>query len=127
MFDLVTDTNSLSLIREFYEADRYVTAICHGTVALVNATLADGSKLIAGEKVTGFSNAEEVAANIRDDMPFHLEDALNEASGGLYEKAKEDWGSHIVVSATKKLITGQNPGSGRVLGEALLKKMQAGV
>jgi putative intracellular protease/amidase len=91
MFDLVDSEVSIQLIREFYEADKYVTAVCHGAAALVNATLSDGSYLIAGEAVTGFSDAEEVWANRPKDMPFHLEEALDKSSGGHYEKAEEAW------------------------------------
>ncbi|KAN0098252.1 ThiJ/PfpI family protein [Hyaloscypha variabilis] len=126
MFDLVDNEVSLKLIREFHEAGRVVSAVCHGSAALVNATLADGTKLIAGEGVTGFSNEEEVIARRPQDMPFSLEDALNEGSGGNYSKAKEPWAPHVVTSAlkTKKLLTGQNPASAKGFGEELLKFLQ---
>ena len=123
MFDLVDSEVSIQLIREFYEADKYVTAVCHGAAALVNATLSDGSYLIAGEAVTGFSDAEEVWANRPRDMPFHLEEALDKSSGGHYEKAEEAWAPKVIVSKTKKLITGQNPASAKGLAEELLKKL----
>jgi len=122
MFDLVDFKPSIDLIREFYTADKYVTTVCHGSAALVNVTEADGSVLIAGERVTGFSNAEEVAFGATN-MPFHLEDALNKKSGGLYEKNPEAWQPWVIVSSTKKLITGQNPASAKGLAEALLKKL----
>jgi len=121
MFDLVNNEVSLKLIREFYESDRIVSAVCHGAAALLNATLADGSRLIAGEEVTGFSNAEEIAVDREKDMPFHLEDALDRASGGHYVKAGEAWSPRITVSSTKKLLMGQNPGSAYPLAVALLK------
>jgi putative intracellular protease/amidase len=125
MMDLVDDKNSIKLIREFYEASLYVVAVCHGAAALVNVKLADGSYLIAGERVTGFSDAEEVVANRPQDMPFHLQDALNKSSGGHYEKSSEAWAPHVIVSSTKKLMTGQNPASAKGLAEELLKKLQA--
>ena len=59
MFDLAVDTQSQQLIREFYEAGKIVSAVCHGPAALVNVKLSDGSHLISGEPLTGFSNAEE--------------------------------------------------------------------
>ena len=34
-------------------------ALCHGPAALVDMTLSDGSYLIAGKQVTGFTNGEE--------------------------------------------------------------------
>jgi putative intracellular protease/amidase len=124
MFDLVDDPISIKLIREFYEASRYVTLVCHGTAAILNVKLADGSLLIKGERVTGFSNQEEEEVGIANEMPFHLENALNEGSGGLYEKAATTWAPHVVVSPTKKLLFGQNPASSEPLALALLKKLQ---
>jgi putative intracellular protease/amidase len=125
MFDLVENPVSTQLIREFYEADRIVTAVCHGSAALLNATLADGSKFIAGKKLTGFSNAEEIAVDRQKDMPFHLETALDNASEGCYAKAAEAWAPLVVVSEDKKFMTGQNPASAQGLAEALLKVIKS--
>jgi len=125
MFDLVNDETSIKLLREFHDKSKYVVAVCHGSAALINVKLADGTNLIAGEKVTGFSDAEEVIANRPKDMPFHLEDSLNVASNGGYEKAAEAWAPKVLVSSTKKLMTGQNPASAHPLAIELLKKLQA--
>ncbi|KAL2062034.1 hypothetical protein VTL71DRAFT_6300 [Oculimacula yallundae] len=125
MFDLSDNAVSAKLIKEFYEADRIVSAVCHGAAALLKASLSDGTLLIAGERITGFSGDEEVAVDRQKDMPFHLQDALNEASGGLYEKAAEAWGPHVVVSTTKRLLTGQNPASAKPFAEEVLKKIHA--
>ncbi|TVY81663.1 Glutamine amidotransferase-like class 1 domain-containing protein [Lachnellula suecica] len=125
MFDLVNDADSIKLIREFYESDRIVFAVCHGAAALLNVKVADGSLLIAGERVTGFSNGEEVAFGVTT-MPFHLQDALDKASGGLYEKADKAWDPKVIVSSDKKLATGQNPASAKPLAEELLKMINKG-
>ncbi|OBT66734.1 hypothetical protein VE03_04124 [Pseudogymnoascus sp. 23342-1-I1] len=125
MFDLVDDATSIQLIREFHEASRTVVALCHGAAALLNVKLADGSNYIEGEKVTGFSNEEEIAVDRQKDMPFHLEDALNKASGGNYERSGEAWAPHVAVSSTKKLLWGQNPASAHPLAVELLKALQA--
>jgi putative intracellular protease/amidase len=84
MFDLVDNSVSINLIQEFYDTSRIVTVLCHGAAPLVNVTLANGSHLLDGEKVTGFSNQEEIDVDRQKDMPFHLEDTLNKASGGHY-------------------------------------------
>jgi putative intracellular protease/amidase len=125
MFDLVDNEVSIQLIREFYESDRIVTAVCHGSAALLNATLSDGTRLIDGERVTGFSGQEEIDVDRQKDMPFHLENALNEKSGGNYEKAPAAWVPHVIVSSTKKLLTGQNPASAGPLSEALWKYIES--
>jgi putative intracellular protease/amidase len=124
MFDLVDNPVSIQLVREFYETDKYVVFLCHGAAASLNVTLADGSKFIAGEPVTGFSNEEEIDVDREKDMPFHLETYLNNASAGHYEKAPAAWAPHITVSKTKKLLFGQNPASARPVSVALLENLQ---
>lgn len=128
MFDLAEDATSIQLIREFYEADLIIATVCHGSIALANVKLSDGSYLIAGEKVTGFSNAEVESYDTNFEpiiVPsLHLEDALQQSSGGNYEKAAEPWTPNVIVSTTKKLLSGENPASAKPLAEALLKKIK---
>lgn len=119
MFDLATDGTSHKLINEFYEHGKVVSAVCHGPAAFVNVKLASGEHLLAGQSVTGFSNTEEDTAGVTKYMPFKLEDALNEASGGKFVKAKEDWGPKVVTGHGGRLITGQNPASAGPVGQAI--------
>merc|ERR1712093_851476 len=81
-----------------------------------------GSYLLDGHAVTGFSTSEEDAVGLTSAMPFILEDQLNVASGGKFEKAGADWGEKVVVSG--KIITGQNPASASGVGQAILKAIQ---
>lgn len=117
MFDLPTDSVSHDLIRAFYESDKVVAAVCHGPAALVNVKLSDGSPIVSGQTVTGFSNAEEDQVGLSSIMPFMLEDQLV-AQGGKYMKADEPWAAKVVVSG--KLVTGQNPASAGGVAEAIL-------
>jgi putative intracellular protease/amidase len=121
MFDLVDNETSTSLIREFHESDRIVSTLCHGTAALLNVKLADGSLFIKGENITGFSNQEEIDADRQKDMPFHLETFLDNVSEGGYKKSGKAWDPLVVVSEKKKLVTGQNPASAEGTAVALLK------
>jgi putative intracellular protease/amidase len=124
MFDLVDNEVSTSLIREFHESGKIVATLCHGAAALLNAKLSDGTLLVKGENITGFSNVEEIAVDRQKDMPFHLETYLNNASEGGYKKAEKAWDPLVVVSEKKKLVTGQNPASAEGTGEALLKMIK---
>lgn len=117
MFDLATDETSHKLINEFYTHNKIISAVCHGPAALTHVKLPSGGYLLDGQPVTGFSNAEEDAVGLTSAMPFSLEDKLNEATGGKFEKAKEAWGAHVVVARGGRLITGQNPASATPLGE----------
>jgi len=69
--------------------------------------------------VTGFSNVEEEQVGLTTAVPFLLEDALNQASGGHYEKAEEPWGAKVVVARGGRLITGENPASAMGVGKAI--------
>ena len=125
MFDLATDSTSHTLIREFYESNKIVSAVCHGPAALVNVKLSDGSYLVAGSTVTGFSNAEEDAYDNTSAMPFLLETELKN-HGANYVKADQPFGVKTVVSGKNgKLITGQNPPSAGVIGGVLLEALKA--
>jgi len=125
MFDLANDEPSHQVIREFAESGKVVAAVCHGPAALANAKLSDGSYLIDGAAVTGFSNDEEETVGLTKAMPFLLEDALNKNSGGHFEKASEAWSPKVVVSKNGKLITGQNPASATGVGKAILEAIKA--
>ena len=43
----------------FYLAHKVTATLCHGTSALLDVQLPDGSYLIDGKTITGFTNAEE--------------------------------------------------------------------
>ncbi|GFF26105.1 glutathione-independent glyoxalase hsp3102 [Aspergillus lentulus] len=121
MFDLANDATSHALIREFYENGKVVSAVCHGPAALVNVKLSDGSYLVAGQKVTGLSDAEEESMQYTKDMPFLLESDLRK-NGALYEKADDLFGVKVLASGKDgKLVTGQNPPSATVIGKALIR------
>jgi len=119
MFDLVENHVSIQLILEFWNAGKIVVGLCHGAAAFLNVRIRDGGLLIEGKKVTGFSNQEEIDVDREKDMPFHLETALNKASGGHYEKAAKAWDPHVIVDG--KLLMGQNPASANPLAKELLK------
>lgn len=123
MFDLAGDATSLKLAADFASRGKVVAAVCHGPAALVNVTLADGTPLLAGREVTGFSNVEEDQVQLSALMPFMLEDKLAEVSGGKYIKAAEPWGEKVVVAGN--VITGQNPSSAHKIGEEIIKAIKA--
>lgn len=121
MFDLANNETSHALVREFYENGKVVSAVCHGPAALVNVKLTNGNYLVAGQKVTGLSNAEEEIMKFTKDMPFLLETELQK-NGGLYDKAENPFGAKVVVSGQNgKLITGQNPSSAALIGQTLIE------
>ncbi|GAA0871109.1 type 1 glutamine amidotransferase domain-containing protein [Gangjinia marincola] len=115
LWDLATDATSIKLIETFYAQDKPVAFVCHAPAALKHVTAADGAPLVQGKKVTGFTNSEEEAVQLKDVVPFLVEDMLKE-NGGHYTKAN-DWEEHVVQDGL--LITGQNPASSKLVAEKL--------
>ena len=93
-----------------------VAAVCHGPAALTTARLPDGSLLIDGKEVTGFSNTEEKAVKLDQVVPFLLADRLAEAGGDYSQAAK--WHEHVVADG--RLVTGQNPASAAAVARKVL-------
>ena len=116
------DNEALQAIsRKIYENGGYVSSVCHGAAGLLNIQLSDGTLLVKGKKVTGFSNEEEKLAELDKYVPFLTETELINR-GALYQKAAEPWAVFAVED--KRLISGQNPASGGAVAELLLEALQ---
>ncbi|MGZ3773329.1 MAG: type 1 glutamine amidotransferase domain-containing protein [Pseudobdellovibrionaceae bacterium] len=122
MWDFPANGELADLAAKIYENGGVVAAVCHGPAALLNIKLKDGRYLVDGKKLTGFSNAEEAAANLTDVMPFLLESELINR-GGVYSKANL-WQKYVVTDG--RLVTGQNPASAEGVGEAVAKIISQG-
>ena len=116
LWDLAEDATSIALIERVIALGKPVGAVCHAPGVLRHVKAADGTPLVSGKRVTGFSNSEEAAVELTDVVPFLVEDMLK-AHGGVYGRAA-DWHSHVEVDGL--LVTGQNPASSDASAEALL-------
>lgn len=119
LWDLAEDKNSVALIEGFYQANKPVAAVCHAPAVFKHAKNADGSALVTGKKVTGFSNSEEAAVQLTDIVPFLVEDML-QANGGNYSKG-DDWTPYALEDGV--LITGQNPASSEAVAALLFNQL----
>ncbi|MBB1387548.1 type 1 glutamine amidotransferase domain-containing protein [Pseudoalteromonas sp. SG45-5] len=119
LWDLVDNTDSISLIESFIKEQKPVAAVCHASAAFLNVKDIDGNALVAGKKVTGFTNSEEAAVQLTDIVPFLVEDELIK-KGGDYQKT-EDWG--VLALEDGLVITGQNPASSELAAKKLLTKL----
>jgi putative intracellular protease/amidase len=120
LWDLAEDPVSIKLIESMSNSGKIVSAVCHAPGALRHVKAADGSPLVKGKKVTGFTNTEEDAAQLTDIVPFLVEDMLVN-NGGEYSKGA-DWAPYVVVDG--KLITGQNPASSELAAQAVLRQLK---
>lgn len=120
LWDLANDNNSIELIREFIESGKPVGAVCHAPAVLTEVKKSDGGYLLAGKRVTGFTNSEEEAVGLTGTVPFLLETRLSRRSG-LF-RCGDDWASHVEVDGL--LVTGQNPASSAPAADALLELLR---
>lgn len=115
MVDITGNPEVQDTVIRAWNAGMIVSAVCHGPSAFLGVTLDDGAPLVRGRKLTAFSTAEEDGYADKD-VPFDLEGALRE-EGANFE-ATNPWQPKVVVDG--RLITGQNPQSGTLVGEALV-------
>ena len=120
LWDLVNDPNSIALLATFSQQGKPMALVCHAPCALLKVKLPNGEALIAGKRVTGFSDTEEAGVRLTKVVPLLLEDELKKA-GGIYSKGP-DWG--VYVQTDGLLITGQNPASSAEAARILVKMLR---
>lgn len=109
-------------IRWFYESEKPVGVYCHAMAALVDLKLSDGSYLVSGKTVTGFSDVEEDYSNKAagvEVMPWRLEPTLKErganyVSAGLFK---------AFAVRDGRLVTGQQQYSGRKVAQTIIEML----
>lgn len=121
MFDLYRDPGLKRVLEEVHAAGGVIGAVCHGPVVLAALRDAAGRPLVAGRRITGFTNAEErlFGARWSKTYPVLLEDALKAAGANFAEGAPML--PHVVSEA--RVVTGQNPFSTSLAVEAMLRAM----
>jgi putative intracellular protease/amidase len=121
MWDFHENERLNDIAQQIYGAGGVVSAICHGVAGVLNLKQADGSYLIEAQPLTGFSNFEDWLSGRKNHIPFLLEDELKKRNAH-YGKSLVPFTSHVVVG--NRLLTGQNPQSGRQLGRAFVELMK---
>ena len=98
-----------------------VGAVCHGPAALLGVMTADGKPFVAGKRMTGFTNDEELFLdqNARTRFPFMLQDRAIDR-GARFVSAP-NYLDHTIVDG--RLVTGQNAWSTWSTVEAMIKAL----
>ncbi|KLJ00526.1 type 1 glutamine amidotransferase domain-containing protein [Luteimonas sp. FCS-9] len=119
MFDLPREPALQTLLGQAWDRGAVIAAVCHGPAALVDVHLADGSLLVEGRRMTGFSNEEQALFSKRwgAEFPWLLEDTLRER-GAIWDEAPLMMPKLVVDG---RLITGQNPYSTPAVAEAIVR------
>lgn len=119
LWDLANDKISIALIEKFNAQNKPIAFVCHAPAALKDVRV-NGSPLVKGKKVTGFSNKEEVAVGLTQVVPILVEDMLIE-SGAFYSSVA-NWEPYVIQDGN--LITGQNPASSELVAEKLFENLK---
>jgi putative intracellular protease/amidase len=121
LFDFPENEHIQSLVREYYESGKIVSAVCHGPAAFVNVKLTNGEFLLANRQVSSFTNKEELLLipNAAEIFPFLLQDKLIE-NGAIFN---EGFMYLSKVSKAENLITGQNPWSTWEVAQSVIEQM----
>jgi putative intracellular protease/amidase len=122
MFTFRDSPSVAAALRGFYEAEKPTAVYCHGTAALIDLRLSDGSYLVDGKTVTGFSNAEEEFSDEfvgQRVMPYRVEDELRRCGANYVQ------GGLLKAFAVRdgRLITGQQQYSARAVTRLVIEAM----
>lgn len=107
LWDLAEDPVSIELIERIVQSGKPIALVCHAPGVLRHAKNSDGTPLVAGRRVTGFTDDEEEAMGLTQVVPFLVEDEL--VSKGADFSKVENFAPNVVADG--RLITGQNPAS----------------
>ncbi|MEM1003515.1 MAG: type 1 glutamine amidotransferase domain-containing protein, partial [Bacteroidota bacterium] len=121
MYDFPDNKTIQLIVKDYYQSDKVIGAVCHGPAALVNVKLDNGNPLLADKRVSGFTNKEELLL-IKDAetiFPFLLQDKITEQGAHFNEGPMY----LMQVSHDNNVITGQNPWSTWELAEAMVSQL----
>lgn len=121
MWDYPDNDAVAELVGAAIRDGKVVGAVCHGPAALISAKSAGGAALVAGKRLTGFTNTEESAAGLTDSVPFLLEDRLR-ALGADFSSGPD---FRPFALRDGLLVTGQNPASAEVTAALVLEALEA--
>lgn len=107
------------VIKETWERNAVVGAVCHGPVSLLNVKLSSGAYLIAGKNISSFTNEEE-ENYAKADVPFELETALTNQGAIFHQTAP--WQAYSIADG--KLVTGQNPASAKGVAQKMIALLE---
>lgn len=119
MYDFPQSAALADAVSSVWNAGGIVGSVCHGPAGLVGAIRTDGKPLVEGLRVNAFTDAEEEAVSLTNEMPFLLESRLR-SLGAKFEKT-DNFQPHAVRDGC--LVTGQNPASAPLVAEHFISAL----
>ncbi|KXZ46925.1 hypothetical protein GPECTOR_39g419 [Gonium pectorale] len=132
MWDYINNTRIQAIVRSMWEGGKVVSAVCHGPIALAQASTAGSS--FPGNEAQGCPPPFTPQNCSGPHMPteyyaqgtFLLEDGVKKA-GAVYVSTEQDWKMYYYrphVVRHGRLVTGQNPGAGRETAQAAVDTLR---
>lgn len=117
------DNRPLQLLLEgFFRDQKPVGAVCHGPSGLLEARTLQGEPMVRGYQLTAFTNSEEKAVKLDQEVPFLLETRLRDL--GAKFLSGPDFQPHAMRD--RNLVTGQNPASSDSAARTFLRVLEEG-
>lgn len=120
MWDLPGSKALAQIVSEAWNSGQVVSAVCHGPAGLVAAVDRNGDPIVKGRKVAAFTNSEEAAVGLAEEVPFLLETRLRELRAQV--QTAPDFTPFAVADG--KLVTGQNPASSEEVAKLVMQALE---
>lgn len=118
MWDFPEDEALEKTLRETFQQEKPIAAVCHGPAGLVNVRF-HGSYIVQNQKINCFTNEEERETGRDTIVPFLLESRLR-ARGAQFKATRP--GKPICIESGP-FITGQNPASSPLVAKKLASRL----
>lgn len=122
MWDFRDNADMKHTAETIYRNGGVVSAVCHGIAGLINLEDEQGQPLINGRRITGFSNQEEFLSGLKQEVPFLLQDEL-ENKGADFKKSLIPFRSFALADG--RIVTGQNPSSSKAVAKLVVTSLSA--
>ena len=120
MWDYPNNPTLARIITEMLAAKKPVAAVCHGPAVFVGVENEKGEPLVRGKNITAFTDAEEAAVGLTEEVPFLLETRLRELGANVI--TVDNFQSHSIVDGL--IVTGQNPASAKAVAANIIKLLE---
>ncbi|WP_394018520.1 type 1 glutamine amidotransferase domain-containing protein [Anaerococcus cruorum] len=120
LWDFPKNRELIKIAETIYNTGGYICSVCHGVVGLLNIKDSNDNYLIDGRYITGFTDQEEILGGKKEKVPYSAEQEAK-IRGANFLKTLP-----YTPNAVKcgRLITGQNPFSGRAVARKLVNDLK---
>ena len=125
-FDFATSIPLADQVTRANQLDKVLGGVCHGPLALANATGLDGRPLVEGRHISAVTDKQVRELGIGASTPQHPETELR-ARGAIFECAtrfRDPFANHWVIDGN--LVTGQNQNAGPMVAREMMQLVLAG-